>query len=212
MTAAVAEQAALSIGENPILARVASYYHDIGKLQNPEYFIENQNGAKNPHDGLSTSMSTLILTSHIKDGIALAKKHNLDRDIIDCIAQHHGSTVMSYFYRKERELNGGENHLQIDDFRYPGPKPQTKMAAIIMISDSCEAACRSLDDITAARVGGMVDKIVMDKLEDEQFSECSITLKELQLIKESAMTTLISMYHSRIKYEETDDKDEQDER
>ena len=211
MTAGIAEQAAMTIGENPVLARVASYYHDIGKLQNPQYFIENQKSGENPHDSVSTAMSTLILTSHIKDGIALAKKHNLDKDIIDCIAQHHGVTVMGYFYRKERELNGGENHLKLDDFRYPGPKPQTKMAAIIMLSDSCEAACRSLDEQTNVKISETVDRIIKDKLEDGQFSECPITLKEIELIKESVMSALISMYHQRIKYEETDDKDAQKE-
>jgi putative nucleotidyltransferase with HDIG domain len=209
MTAAVAEQAARVIGANSILARVASYYHDIGKLKNPEYFIENQN-VLNPHDGLSSAMSMLILTSHIKDGAALADKYNLDKDIINCLMQHHGTTVMNSFYHKACEANGGEEDLDIDAFRYPGPKPQTKLAAILMIADSCEAACRAIDEPTNANITEMVEKVVNDKTNDEQFCECDITLKELQLIKESAMSTLIRMYHSRIKYEDTD-KDSQKE-
>jgi putative nucleotidyltransferase with HDIG domain len=208
MTAAVAEQAAQVIGANSILARVASYYHDIGKLNNPEYFIENQNASSNPHNDLKPAMSVLILTSHIKDGEALAKKYNLDKDIINCIVQHHGTTVMNYFYHKACEANGGEDNLDINDFRYPGPKPQTKVAAIIMIADSCEAACRSIDEPTNASISEMVERVIDEKLDDEQFSQCPITLKELELIKESAISTLIRMYHSRIKYESQENKDE----
>ncbi|MDR1952510.1 MAG: HDIG domain-containing protein [Elusimicrobiota bacterium] len=203
LTASIAEQAAEAIGENPILARVASYYHDIGKLNNPEYFIENQGTTVNPHNDLSPAMSTLILTSHIKDGAALAKQYNLDNDIISCIVQHHGTTVMSSFYNKARSVNGGEEELNSNDFRYPGPKPQSKIAAIIMIADSCEAACRTIDEPTDAKISEMVNRVVDLKMKDEQFSECPITFKELELVKESLMSALLRMYHSRIKYQET---------
>jgi putative nucleotidyltransferase with HDIG domain len=206
-TATIAEQAAQAIGENPILARVISYYHDIGKLKNPEYFIENQGGGHNPHDDLTTTMSTLILISHIKDGVALAKKYNIDNDIIDCIVSHHGTTVMSYFFNKASQ---GQDEDDIDlnenDCRYPGPKPQSKMAAILMLADSCEAASRAIDEPTSSKISEMVNRIVAAKIEDEQFCECPITFKELELIKENITSVLLRMHHSRIKYEENDEK------
>ncbi|MDR2709332.1 MAG: HDIG domain-containing protein [Elusimicrobiota bacterium] len=201
MTALIAEQAARAINADPVLARVASYYHDIGKINNPEYFIENQNKAENPHDNLPTAMSLLILNSHIKDGVALAKKYNMDKDIIDNIEQHHGTTIMSYFYNKSCHQLGEEN-LNENDFRYPGPKPQTKIAAIIMIADSCEAACRSIDDPTDVEISEMVDKVVDAKMDDDQFSEAPITFKELEEIKDSVKKSVIAQNHSRIKYEQ----------
>ncbi|MCL2485880.1 MAG: HDIG domain-containing protein [Endomicrobia bacterium] len=200
-TASIAEQAANAIGANAILARVCSYYHDIGKLKNPEYFIENQTCAINPHDSLTPAMSGLILLSHVKDGVAFAKKYNLDSEIISNIEQHHGTTVMSYFYRKALEKN---NDLDVSNFRYPGPKPQTKVAAIIMIADSSEAACRALDDPTAVRIKETVEKIINNKFTDGQFSDCPITLKDLENIRNSVTSTLIGIYHARVEYKEID--------
>jgi putative nucleotidyltransferase with HDIG domain len=199
MTAAIAEQAADAIGEDSLLARVGAYYHDIGKLKAPEYFIENQGAGANPHDPLTPTMSSLILVSHIKDGVALARKHNLDKSIIDNIEQHHGTTTIHFFYHKALEL---KKDTKMEDFRYPGPKPQTKVAAILMIADSSEAACRALDDPTAVRIKETVEKIINNKFTDGQFSECPITLRDLQKIGDSIISSLIGINHARIEYKE----------
>jgi putative nucleotidyltransferase with HDIG domain len=199
MTATIAEAAADAVGVNSLLARVGAYYHDVGKLKNPQYFIENQSGGTNPHDPLTPAMSSLILISHIKDGAALAKKHNLDKEIIDCIEQHHGTTSIHFFYHKALEANPDVN---LDSFRYPGPKPQTKVAAIVMIADSCEAAVRALEEPTAVRIQDVVEKIINNKFTDGQFSDCPITLKDLQSIRNSIASSLISVYHARIEYKD----------
>ncbi|MDR2192572.1 MAG: HDIG domain-containing protein [Endomicrobium sp.] len=199
MTATIAESAADAIGTNSLLARVGAYYHDIGKLKNPEYFIENQSGAENPHDPLTPAMSSLILISHIKDGAAMAKKYNLDREIIDCIEQHHGTTSIHFFYHKALEANPDASP---DSFRYPGPKPQSKVAAIVMVADSCEAAVRALEEPTPIRIQETVGKIINNKFTDGQFSDCPITLKDLQNIRKSIISSLISVYHARIEYKD----------
>lgn len=209
MTAAIAEQAADAIGANSLLARVSAYYHDIGKLKNPEYFIENQGSGANPHGPLTPTMSSLILVSHVKDGVALAKKHNLDQSIIDNIEQHHGTTMIHFFYHKALESNKETN---IDDFRYPGPKPQTKVAAILMIADSSEAACRALDDPTAVRIKETVEKIINNKFTDGQFSECPITLRDLRMIGDSVISSLIGINHARIEYKENGNDREKERR
>jgi len=199
MTAAIAEQAADAIGENSLLARVCGYYHDIGKLTNPEYYIENQASSANPHDPLSPAMSSLILISHVKDGISLAKKQNIDKSIIDIIEQHHGTTMIYFFYHKALEAN---KEPDIENFRYPGPRPKSKVAAIIMIADSAEAACRTIEDPTAIRIKEMVEKVINNKFTDEQFSDCPITFGDLQRIRDSVTAALISTYHARIEYKE----------
>ncbi len=200
MTAAIAEQAADAIHSNSLLARVCSYYHDIGKLKNPEYFIENQGtGVANPHDPLTPAMSSLILISHVKDGVALAKQHNLDKEIIDNIEQHHGTTMIHFFYHKALESN---RETDIGNFRYPGPKPKTKVAAIIMIADSAEAACRSIEEPTAVRIQETVEKIINNKFTDGQFSDCPITLRDLQYIRDSVTSSLIGIYHARVEYKD----------
>jgi putative nucleotidyltransferase with HDIG domain len=197
MTADIAEQAANVVGENSLLARVGSYYHDIGKLKSPLYFIENQSSGYNPHDNLSPEMSKIILISHVKEGVILAKKHNIDNEIINIIEQHHGTTVMHAFYHRALEKG-----LQVDmeHFRYPGPRPNTKIAAIIMLADSCEAACRSIAEPTASRIKDMVEKIINNKFIDGQFSVCPITLKDLELMRDSIIATITGIYHARIEY------------
>ncbi|MDR1474582.1 MAG: HDIG domain-containing protein [Endomicrobium sp.] len=197
MTADISEQSANVLGENSLLARVGSYYHDIGKLKNPLYFIENQTPGYNPHDNLNPEMSRLILISHVKEGVVLAKKYNVDNEIINIIEQHHGTTIMHAFYH--RSLESGL-HTEIENFRYPGPKPATKIAAIIMLADSCEAACRSIDEPTSARIKDMVEKIINNKFIDGQFCACPITLKDLELMKDSIISTIMSIYHARIEY------------
>lgn len=197
MTASIAEQAADAIGENSLLARVCSYYHDIGKLKNPEYFIENQNKNENPHDELSPSMSGLVLISHVKDGVALAKQYKLDKVIIDAINQHHGTSLIQYFYFKAIEQN---KDIDDRDFRYPGEKPKTKILAILMIADSIEAISRTLKDTTAGKLKEVVEKVINNKFTDGQFSDCPITLSDLVKISESMTTTLCGIYHTRIEY------------
>ncbi|MDR3195787.1 MAG: HDIG domain-containing protein [Endomicrobium sp.] len=197
MTADIAEQAANIVGENSLLARVCSYYHDVGKLKNPLYFIENQTPVHNPHDNLNPEMSRIILISHVKEGVLLAKKHNIDNEIINIIRQHHGTTVMHAFYHRALEVG-----LRVDTeyFRYSGPKPTTKISAVIMLADSCEAACRSIDNPTATRIKDMVEKIINNKFIDGQFSVCPITLKDLELMRDSIISTITSIYHARIEY------------
>ncbi|WP_372518939.1 HD family phosphohydrolase [Candidatus Ruminimicrobiellum ovillum] len=197
MTASIAGNAAEAIGENALLARVCAYYHDIGKLKNPEYFIENQNGAKNPHDEISPSMSGLVLVSHVKDGVALAKQYKIDKIIVDAINQHHGTSLIQYFYYKALEKDSSVNE---QDFRYPGQKPTTKIAAILMISDSVEAISRTLKETSAGKLKEMVEKVINNKFADGQFSDCPITLKDLFEISESVTNTLCSIYHARIEY------------
>ncbi|MCA6070953.1 MAG: HDIG domain-containing protein [Endomicrobium sp.] len=197
MAADIAEQAANAINENSLLARVGAYYHDIGKLRNPQYFMENQISGHNPHDDLTPEMSKLILISHVKDGIVLARKYNVDNEIINIIGQHHGTTSMHVFYH--RALESGPN-ANIENFRYSGPKPATKVAAIVMMADSCEAACRSIEDPTALRIKDAVEKIINNKFIDGQFSECPITLRDLEIIRDSMISTIMGIYHARIDY------------
>ena len=197
MTASIAGNAAEAIGENALLARVCAYYHDIGKLKNPEYFIENQNRGKNPHDDISPSMSGLVLVSHVKDGEVLAKQYNIDKVIIDAIKQHHGTSLIQYFYYKALEKDSNVNE---QDFRYPGQKPTTKIAAILMIADSVEAISRTLKETSAGKLKETVEKVINNKFADGQFSDCPITLKDLFEISESITNSLCSIYHARIEY------------
>ncbi len=197
--ASLAEQAAEAIGDNALLARVGAYYHDIGKLSNPDYFIENQQSKGNPHDPLTPAMSSLIVISHVKEGVALAQSHHLDRVITDFIQQHHGTSLIHYFYHRALEQN---TEIKSDNFRYPGPRPRTKVAAILMLSDAVEAASRVLEDPTAGRIKDMVEKIINNKFIDGQFAECPITLRDLSTIAESMVVTLSGISHARIEYQE----------
>lgn len=197
-TAIIAEQAAQAIGENGLLARVCAYYHDIGKLKNPQYFIENQLNIENPHDMISPSMSALVLTSHVKDGVVLAKQYKLDKIIIDAINQHHGTSLIQYFYHKALEK---DSSVSEQDFRYKdGQKPTTKISAILMIADSVEAISRTLKETTAGKLKETVEKVINNKFTDGQFSNCPITLKDFVEISESMTNTLCSIYHARIEY------------
>jgi putative nucleotidyltransferase with HDIG domain len=203
LTASLAEQAATAIGDNSLLARACAYYHDIGKLKNPEYFIENQNTKKNPHDELSPSLSGLVLISHVKDGIALAKKYNIDDIIIQAINEHHGTSIIQYFYNRALEQN---KELNEQDFRYPCQKPTTKVTAILMIADSVEAISRVLPDKNAGKLREVVEKVINNKFTDGQFSECPITLADLVKIAENMTTTLCGIYHARIEYKDIEKK------
>ena len=200
------EASAQAVDANPLLAKVAAYYHDIGKIKKPLYFIENQANCGNKHEKLAPSMSSLILISHIKDGVELAKKNKLGREIIDIIQQHHGTSLITYFYEKAKdqgEKKGGKTHrVKEEDFRYPGPKPQSKEAALVLLADVVEAASRTLVDPTAARIQGMVQNIINKVFSDGQLTECELTLKDFHEIAKSFNKTLSGIFHHRLDYPE----------
>lgn len=197
------EAAAEAIHANPLLARVAAYYHDIGKISKPLYFIENVSAGENRHDKLSPSMSALILISHVKEGVELAKEKRLGLPITDIIRQHHGTALISYFYQKAKGGDEQEGrNVDERDFRYPGPKPQTREAGLVMLADCVEAASKTLTDPTPARIQGMVQKIINNIFIDGQLDECELTLKNLHDIAKSFNKILAGIYHHRIDYPE----------
>lgn len=201
------EAAAEAIQANPLLSRVSAYYHDIGKTKKPLYFVENQRGGENKHDKLLPSMSSLILISHVKDGVEIAKKYHLGKSIQDIISQHHGTSV-NYFYQKAKESAAGAGQQISDkDFRYPGPKPQTKEAGIVMLADAVEAASKTLSDPTPARIQGMVNRIITSIFTDGQLDECELTLKDIHLIAQSFIRILNGIFHARIEYPEKGEKE-----
>jgi hypothetical protein len=195
----LAEAAAESIGENPLLARVGAYYHDVGKIRKPEYFIENQRVAENKHDRLMPSMSSLIIASHVKDGVEVAHEHKLPSEVIDIIQQHHGTSLITYFYQKAKEL---QPYVRIaeEDYRYPGPRPRTKVAAIVMLSDAVEAASRTLEDPTPQRIQALTNSVITRIFLDDQLSTCDLTLKDLRVIARSFNLILTGIFHHRIDY------------
>jgi hypothetical protein len=201
MVGNLAERAAETIGADPLLARVAAYYHDIGKMKNPLAFIENQAGAHNIHDDLDAETSARIIASHIRDGIDLGYEHGLPVQIIGFIPQHHGTSVMSYFHGKALRDAGGREDL-VDErlYRYPGPKPQSREAAILMLADGVEASVRSLDEKDEESIRAMVDRIVDGRVEDGQLDDAELTLRNIAQIKDAFVAQLLGMYHSRIKY------------
>ncbi|MFA5389121.1 MAG: HDIG domain-containing metalloprotein [Candidatus Omnitrophota bacterium] len=196
----LAEAACESIGANALLARVSSYFHDIGKIDKAEYFSENQTGAS-MHDKLSPTMSSLIITNHVKNGVELAERYGLNRKIVDIIRQHHGTGLVFYFFKRALEKTEGEEVLE-EGFRYPGPKPQTKEAACVLLADSVEAASRTLEDPAPSSLQGLVKKIINNKFIDGQLDECELTLKDLEKIAEVFTHILTGIYHTRIGYPE----------
>lgn len=212
--ATLAEPAAEAIGANPLLARVGAYFHDVGKMLKPQYFIENQTG-ENRHDALEPALSTLIIIGHVKDGVALAEQYRLPRPIIEFIQQHHGTTLVEYFYRealRQHESQGhaprseGVPHPLEPSFRYPGPKPQTRENGIVMLADAVESSSRALAVPTPGSLRKLVHDLLMKRLLDGQFEESGLTLTELHIIEESLCKGLIALYHSRIKYPEPERK------
>ncbi len=193
------EAAAAAVGANPLLAKASGYYHDIGKIKKPLYFIENQVGSENKHDKLAPSMSSLILIAHVKDGVEIARNHKLGKAIIDIIQQHHGTTLITYFYEKAKQLKG-EDTVKMEHFRYPGPKPQTKEAGLVLLADAVEAASRSLENPTPARIKGLVQRIINKMFLDEQLDECELTLRDLHEIARSFNKILTGIHHHRIEY------------
>jgi cyclic-di-AMP phosphodiesterase PgpH len=195
------EAAAEEIGANPLLAKVMAYYHDIGKMEHAQYFIENQRPGQNPHDHITPHMSKTVLVAHVKDGAEMGYVHKLGKAIIDGILQHHGTTLISYFYNKAiEEQNEQIDTVNEDDFRYPGPKPQFKEAAILMVADSIEAAARSLEEPTPARLTSLVKNIIQNKFLDGQLDQCDLTLRDLGTIENCFRRVILGVYHQRVDY------------
>ncbi len=203
------EAAAEAVEVNPLLARVSAYYHDIGKIKKSEYFIENQNLPVSRHEKLEPRMSSLIIMSHVKEGVELAKQHKLPESIINIIQQHHGTSVITYFYEKAKTQGAAAaTHVTDSDFRYPGPKPQTRVAALVLMADAVEAASRVLTDPTATRISALVDKIVNHFFLDGQLDDCELTLKDLREIKLHFVYLLTGMFRKRIDYPGFEIKDD----
>jgi putative nucleotidyltransferase with HDIG domain len=200
VVANMVEAGARAIGANSLLAKVAALYHDIGKLKNPHYFIENQFGQVNRHDKLTASMSALILIAHVKKGVELAKEHNLGQEIVDLIQQHHGTTLIRFFFHKAKEAESKAESLREEDFRYPGPKPQTKEAALLLLADAIEASSRSLVDPTPARIKGHIESLVKTTFTEGQLDESDLTLRELGLLTNTFHRILTGIFHQRIEY------------
>jgi hypothetical protein len=194
----LAEAAAEKVDANPLLCRVGAYYHDIGKTINPEYFIENQLGAPNPHDRLTPHMSALILVAHVKEGYELGVRHGLPEAVLDIIRQHHGTSLMQSFYHKASQEAGGT--ADESGFRYPGPKPQTREAAIVMLADLSEAASRTVQEKSAGRLKTLISTIIQQRFTDGELDESNLTLKDLHNIQESFLPVLVSSHHGRIQY------------
>lgn len=200
--AAIAEPAAEAIGANGLLCRVGAYFHDIGKMRKPEYFVENQAGGENRHDDLVPTMSTLVIISHVRDGVEMARQHHLPARIIDLIEQHHGTTLVEYFYLRAAGQTDSEQSLSDASFRYPGPRPQTPEAAVLMLADSIEGATRTLREPAPSRIENLVHSITRKKMDDGQFDECSLSLRQIRTIESSLIKSLNAMYHARVKYPE----------
>ncbi|SJZ44026.1 hypothetical protein SAMN02745174_00516 [Cetobacterium ceti] len=197
MVATLSETAAEAIGADAVLARVASYYHDIGKAKRPKFYVENQEGGENPHGKISPFLSGLIIGAHTRDGAEMAKEYKIPKEIRDIMYEHQGTTLLAYFFNKAKQL---DPNIQEEEFRYSGPKPKSKESAIIMLADSIEAAVRSLDEKTPVTIENMLRRIINAKIEDNQLSEADLTFKEIEIIIKTFTKVLMSIHHVRIKY------------
>ncbi|MEE2750410.1 MAG: HDIG domain-containing metalloprotein, partial [Myxococcota bacterium] len=200
MVGSLSEAAAEAIGCNALLARVAAYFHDIGKAVTPQYFVENYRGTANAHERLSPKQSARIIIDHVRNGGAIAKRYKLPQPIIDNIYMHHGTGLLYYFYRKAQETRPD---VDIEEFRYPGPRPNTREAGIIHLADKVEAACRSIREPTPERIAAMIQKIVNSTLADGQLEECPLTLQDLYIIAETFQESILAIHHQRIEYPDT---------
>ena len=205
----LSEQAAKEIGANQILARVGCYYHDIGKIVSPNYFVENQLDSKNKHEQLNPSLSAKMIIAHVKNGIKLAEKYRLPRELINFIPMHHGTTLVSYFYEKARSADeDDEDSVHDYIYRYPGPKPHSKETGIVMLADSVEASSRAIEDPTPVKLENQIDEIIKARFIEGELDECDLTLKDLTKIKFSFLKTLVGIHHHRIKYPEKENEEE----
>ena len=199
----MSEAAAEAIGANRILARVGCYYHDVGKIAKPDYFVENQVERKNIHEGLNPNISVKVIIAHVKEGIELAKKYKLPQEVIDFIPMHHGTTLVSYFYNKAKNLVDEDKEDIIDYiYRYPGPKPQTKETGIVMLADTIEASTRTIEDPTPKKLEDKIDEVIKKRFIEGELDECELTLKDLTNIKKAFLKILVGIHHQRIKYPE----------
>lgn len=198
----LAEMAAEDVDANPVIARVSAYYHDIGKIKRPYFFKENQLGSDNPHNKITPNLSTLIITSHVKDGLELAREYKIPKLIQDVIEQHHGTSLVKYFYITMKNSSDKPEEVNEEDFRYQGPKPETKEAGIIMLADSVEASVRSISDPTRGKIEEMVNTIIKSRLNEGQLDNCDLTFKDLDKIKGAFLKVLSGIYHQRIEYPE----------
>lgn len=193
------ESAAEAVGVNPLLARVSAYYHDIGKVKMPEYFVENYSGTVSKHEKLTPHMSSMIIGSHVKEGVELVRQYKFPQSIVDIIQQHHGTSLMTYFYQKAKDHDFG-NHPSEEEYKYGGPKPQTRVAALVMMADAVEAASRVLTDPTPARIAALVDRIINHIFLEGQLDECELTLKDIYEIKRHFSYILTGILHKRVDY------------
>jgi putative nucleotidyltransferase with HDIG domain len=196
------------VGANEVLARVGAYFHDVGKIVKPSYFVENQKGSRNRHDKLAPRMSSLIIGAHVKDGIALAREYHLPEEVIDFIPMHHGTTRMDFFYSKALELaNNDPDETKIDeikeqDYRYPGPRPQTKETGIMMLADAIEASVRTIEEPSPQRLEQAIDELIKKRFEQGELDDCPLTLKDLTKIKAAFLGVLVGVHHTRVRYPE----------
>ena len=193
----LAEAATAAIGGSALLARVGAYYHDIGKIDKAEYYVENQANARNRHEKLSPTMSCLIIEAHVREGAEIARKEKLPKAIVDAILEHHGTTLMSYFFSRAQQL---DPETRQEEFRYPGPKPRSKETGVLMLADAVEAAARSLSDPTPSRIRGVVSRILEARLKDGQLDECPITFEDLAKVREAFLPILMALFHARVHY------------
>ena len=207
LVANLAELAAEEVDANSVITRIGCYYHDIGKIERPYFFGENQIGGDNPHNKITPNLSTMIIKSHVKDGLELAKKYNLPKVIQDIIAEHHGKTLVKYFYYTMKNNTENENEIKIEDYMYEGPIPSSREAGIVMLSDSVEAAVRSIKDVNKEKINEMVNSIMDDKLSSGQLNNCDLTLKDIEKIRTCFLTTLNGIYHHRVEYPKEKIKD-----
>ena len=200
LVANLAEMASEEVGANSVIVRIGSYYHDVGKTERPYFFGENQMGGENPHTHMMPNLSAKIIISHVKDGISLAKKYNIPKVIQDIIAEHHGTTLVKYFYYTMKNNSENPDDIKEEDFRYPGPVPSSKEAGIIMLADSVEAAVRSIKQPNEDKIKEMINNIINDKLSCGQLNNCNLTIKDIEKIKKCFLTALNGIYHHRIEY------------
>src|SRR5690606_35916981 len=206
MVANLCEAAAEQVGADSLLARVGAYYHDVGKMKRPYFFIENQFGGVNPHEKIAPNLSALIITSHVRDGVELAREYGLPEEIIKFIREHHGTTTVEYFYHKAMEDEHAQGVIE-ENFRYPGPIPQSKETAICMLADGSEAAVRAMTRPTPGRTEAMVRKVIRDRLNGGQLDHCDLTLADLDRIARTFTQILTGLFHSRIEYPEALEKE-----
>jgi putative nucleotidyltransferase with HDIG domain len=210
--ATLAEAAASAVGAYEVLARVGALFHDIGKLEKPMYFAENQKSVRNRHDKLTPRMSSLIISAHVKEGISIGEEFGLPQEVLDFIPMHHGTTRIEYFYNKAVELaRQSDDETKIEeinegDYRYPGPRPQTRETGILMLADAVEASTRTLDDPAPQKLESVIDEIIRKRFEEGELDECPLTLKDLTRIKAAFLNVLVGIRHTRVKYPEAPKK------